>query len=171
MPTKFTYALRNIFWALNRFADSMEARVQAHLNSCVHCGLCAETCHYYLSTGDERYMPANKVEQLARLMANITIADQSQVFNTAKVEAFELENLLAVALATIHSAHAREESRGAHSRTDHPRRDDEDWLKHTMAHKNDDGVPGLSYKSVNIDWEKFIYPRNDVIAFLEGAAA
>ena len=53
--------------ALKRFADSMDGRIRAHLNSCVHCGLCAESCHYYLATGDERYMPANKVDQLARI--------------------------------------------------------------------------------------------------------
>jgi len=53
--------------ALSRFAESMNGRIQAHLNACVHCGLCAETCHYYLSTGDEKYMPANKVDQLARI--------------------------------------------------------------------------------------------------------
>ena len=53
--------------ALTKFADSMNGRLLTHLNSCVHCGLCAESCHYYLSTGDERYMPANKVDQLARV--------------------------------------------------------------------------------------------------------
>ena len=53
--------------ALKKFADSMNGRLLTHLNSCVHCGLCAESCHYYLSTGDERYMPANKVDMLARV--------------------------------------------------------------------------------------------------------
>ena len=53
--------------ALQKFADGMDGRLRTHLNSCVHCGLCAETCHYYLSTGDEKYMPANKVDQLARI--------------------------------------------------------------------------------------------------------
>jgi succinate dehydrogenase / fumarate reductase flavoprotein subunit len=86
----------------------------------------------------------DKVEQLARRMANVTIADQSQVFNTAKVEAFELENLLAVALATIHSAHAREESRGAHSRTDFTERDDIAWMRHSLYSFEN----GLDYKPV-----------------------
>jgi succinate dehydrogenase / fumarate reductase flavoprotein subunit len=86
----------------------------------------------------------DKVEQLARRMHNVTIADQSQVFNTAKVEAFELENLLAVALATIHSAHAREESRGAHSRTDFTERDDIAWMRHSLYSFEN----GLDYKPV-----------------------
>jgi len=62
----------------------------------------------------------DKVEKLAQRMGNIRINDTSDIFNTARVEAFELENLMAVALATIHSAYAREESRGAHSREDFP---------------------------------------------------
>ena len=45
----------------------MDGRIQTHLNSCVHCGLCAESCHYFVSTGDEKYMPANKVDQLAKI--------------------------------------------------------------------------------------------------------
>ncbi|HHS13670.1 MAG TPA: (Fe-S)-binding protein [bacterium] len=53
--------------ALKGFAMSMDGRLLAHLNSCVHCGLCAESCHYYLSTGEEKYMPARKVDQLARI--------------------------------------------------------------------------------------------------------
>ena len=53
--------------ALKRFAKLIDGRLRTHLNSCVHCGLCAESCHYYLSTGDERYMPANKVDQLTRI--------------------------------------------------------------------------------------------------------
>ena len=53
--------------ALENFAKSMDGRIRAHLNSCVHCGLCAESCHYYLATGDEKYMPASKVDQLANI--------------------------------------------------------------------------------------------------------
>ncbi len=86
----------------------------------------------------------DKVEQLVKRMANIKLEDHSQIFNTARVEAFELENLMAVALATIHSAYAREESRGAHSRTDFPDRDDMAWMRHSLySYEN-----GLDYKPV-----------------------
>ena len=85
-----------------------------------------------------------KVEQLAKRVRNIKIEDQSLVFNTARVEAFELENLISVALATIHSAYAREESRGAHSRTDFTERDDMAWMRHSLySYEN-----GLDYKPV-----------------------
>jgi len=85
-----------------------------------------------------------KVEQLVERMKNVKIDDQSFTFNTAKVEAFELENLMACALATIHSAYAREESRGAHSRTDFTERDDKSWMRHSLYSFEN----GLDYKPV-----------------------
>ena len=85
-----------------------------------------------------------KVEQLAQRVQNIRINDRSVTFNTAKVEAYELENLVAVALATVHSACAREESRGAHSRIDFPERDDRAWMRHSLYSFEN----GLDYKPV-----------------------
>jgi succinate dehydrogenase flavoprotein subunit len=85
-----------------------------------------------------------KVEQLVQRMTNLRINDNSSTFNTARVEAFELENLMAVALATIHSAYAREESRGAHSREDFPERDDKAWMRHSLYSFEN----GLDYKPV-----------------------
>jgi succinate dehydrogenase / fumarate reductase flavoprotein subunit len=85
-----------------------------------------------------------KVESLVKRMENVRIDDQSFTFNTAKVEAFELENLMACALATIHSAYAREESRGAHSRTDFTERDDKAWMRHSLYSFEN----GLDYKPV-----------------------
>jgi succinate dehydrogenase / fumarate reductase flavoprotein subunit len=85
-----------------------------------------------------------KVEKLVQRMENIRINDTSYTFNTSRVEAFELENLMAVALATIHSAYAREESRGAHSREDFPERDDKAWMRHSLYSFES----GLDYKPV-----------------------
>jgi succinate dehydrogenase / fumarate reductase, flavoprotein subunit len=69
---------------------------------------------------------------IAERASRTSIGDKSRVFNTARVEALELDNLVEVAMATMVSAQARTESRGAHARDDFPERDDDKWLKHTL---------------------------------------
>jgi succinate dehydrogenase / fumarate reductase flavoprotein subunit len=88
-----------------------------------------------------------KILALEERCRNIAYADKSKVFNTARIEALELENLIETAKATIVSAEARKESRGAHSRDDHPDRDDSNWLKHTLWYSQGNR---LAYKPVNI---------------------
>jgi len=73
-----------------------------------------------------------KVAELRERIANAHLGDKSNAFNTARIEALELDNLLEVAEATAISALERKESRGAHSRYDYPDRDDVNWLKHSM---------------------------------------
>jgi succinate dehydrogenase / fumarate reductase flavoprotein subunit len=87
-----------------------------------------------------------KVRALFDRLDNVCLGDHSKVFNTARFEAFELENQLEVAMATMFSAAAREESRGAHSRLDFPERNDKEWMKHTLYFNRDGGV--LDYKPV-----------------------
>ncbi|WP_019571794.1 succinate dehydrogenase flavoprotein subunit [Thioalkalivibrio sp. ALMg3] len=86
-----------------------------------------------------------KVRALRERLNHAVIADHSSTFNTARVEAMELENLMDCAIATIRSALGREESRGAHSRIDFPERDDQHWLKHSLYSLADDS---LDYKPV-----------------------
>ena len=88
-----------------------------------------------------------KIDALTAKVANIAYQDKSKVFNTARVEALELENMIEVARATIHSAAARRESRGAHALDDHPTRDDDNWLKHTLWYSADNR---LDYKPVQL---------------------
>ena len=88
-----------------------------------------------------------KIKQLAQRVARTQIKDKSKVFNTARVEALELDNLIEVALASLVSAQARQESRGAHERADFPKRDDVNWLKHTLWYKDGNR---LDYKPVHL---------------------
>ncbi len=73
-----------------------------------------------------------EVTAIAERLKHARISDHTDMFNTARVEALELENLIDVALATVNSAAARHESRGAHSRVDYPDRDDKQWMKHSL---------------------------------------
>ncbi len=75
-----------------------------------------------------------KIRTLVTRVKDARLKDQSKVFNTARIEALELENLMGLGLATVECALAREESRGAHSRMDYPERDDERWMKHSLYH-------------------------------------
>jgi succinate dehydrogenase / fumarate reductase, flavoprotein subunit len=88
-----------------------------------------------------------KVKELEQRTQRIAIRDKSRVFNTARVEALELENLIEVAKATVVSAEARRESRGAHARSDFPTRDDVNWLKHSLWYRDGNR---LDYKPVNM---------------------
>ncbi|MBS0290088.1 MAG: succinate dehydrogenase flavoprotein subunit [Proteobacteria bacterium] len=78
-----------------------------------------------------------KLKVLRERLNHATLSDKSKVFNTARIEALELDNLMAVALASAVSALYRKESRGAHSREDYPKRDDQNWLKHTVYFADD----------------------------------
>ena len=73
-----------------------------------------------------------KLDQLGERIKSLHLEDKSQAFNTARIEALELENLYEVALATAIAAEERKESRGAHARNDFTERDDENWLAHSL---------------------------------------
>lgn len=88
-----------------------------------------------------------KVKVLESRLHDAVLVDHSKIFNTSRIEAFELENLMDVSLATVISASARHESRGAHSRLDYPERDDVNWLKHSLYFK--EGYQ-LDYKPVRM---------------------
>lgn len=87
-----------------------------------------------------------RLQALRERLANATLSDKSKVFNTERVSALELDNLLATAFATAQSALARTESRGAHSREDFPERDDANWIKHTLYFEEQDRI---DYRPVN----------------------
>lgn len=92
----------------------------------------------------------DKIRELQQRYQNVTVMDKGKRFNQDLLEAWELGNLLDLAEVTAVSALARKESRGAHSREDFLERNDEEWLKHTLAYRQDDGTVELRYKPVTI---------------------
>ena len=102
-----------------------------------HCGV--------FRTAEGMQEGVTRLHQLRERIDNAVIRDHSRTFNTARVEAMELENLMDCAMATIVSALGREESRGAHSRMDFTDRDDGRWLRHSLYSLQDDA---MDYKPV-----------------------
>jgi succinate dehydrogenase / fumarate reductase flavoprotein subunit len=87
---------------------------------------------------------------IAQMRDDLGVADHSMIFNTDLVEALELDNMLAQASVSLHSAIGRTESRGAHAREDFPKRDDARWLRHTLAWLDGDGSVRLDYRPVHL---------------------
>ena len=88
-----------------------------------------------------------KMVELTEKAKHIHLKDKSKTFNTARVEALELANIVEAANSTMYSAAARQESRGAHAHDDCPDRDDENWMKHSLWYKENNR---LDYKPVNL---------------------
>lgn len=97
-------------------------------------------------TGENMQDGLKRLTEIEQLSQRTVLGDRSKVFNTARIEALELDNLMAVAKASAVLANNRTESRGAHSRLDYPDRNDEQWLKHSVYFS--DGR--ITYRKVNM---------------------
>ncbi len=105
-------------------------------------------------TGEVMASGLKRLQALRERLAHARLDDKSHVFNTERVTALELDNLMATAYATAQSAIARTESRGAHSREDYPERDDANWIKHTLYFEEGDSI---DYRPVNTS-PKYVEP-------------
>jgi succinate dehydrogenase / fumarate reductase flavoprotein subunit len=83
-------------------------------------------------------------------LSDLGVVDRSMIWNTDFVEALELDNLIGQAAVVLHSALHRSESRGSHAREDFPERDDGNWLKHTLAWRDNDGTVRLGHRPVHL---------------------
>ncbi len=106
------------------------------------------------------------MRQTIASFADVRVSDRSMIWNTDLIETMELENLLLNAATTIESAANRLESRGAHAREDYPDRDDENWMKHTLAWFDDSGKVSFDYRPVHMetltDEVEYIAPKERV---------
>ena len=100
-------------------------------------------------TSDVLAEGCEKIGRIWDSLDDIQISDRSMIWNSDLVEALELENLMVNAKTTMVSAEARHESRGAHAHEDYPERDDENWMKHTLAMIDGDGRVTLTYRPVH----------------------
>jgi succinate dehydrogenase / fumarate reductase flavoprotein subunit len=91
-----------------------------------------------------------KIADVAGSMRDVAIADRSMIWNTDLLETLELDNLVHQAVVTLHSATNRTESRGAHAREDHPDRDDQNWMKHTVSWLDGQNNVTLGYRPVHM---------------------
>jgi len=102
-------------------------------------------------TGDTLSDGRRKLAKVFESFADVQVSDRSLVWNTDLIETLELDNLLGQAVATLHSAENRQESRGAQAREDFPNRDDQNWLKHTLCWVSPAGATRFEYRPVHLN--------------------
>jgi succinate dehydrogenase / fumarate reductase flavoprotein subunit len=135
-------------WEREGKGESVHA-VKAELRKLMedHCGV--------FRTEDYMREGVEKLKRLRDLLDSVRLRDHSKTFNTARIEALELDNLMDVGMATLMSALHRKESRGAHSRVDYPKRDDLNWMKHSLYFRAGDRMDFKPVRTKPLTVESF----------------
>lgn len=137
-------ALNEIGFVLNNNGDETVPNLREELQQCMTANAGA------FRTKETLEIVIAKVKELRERFKNIRIKDKSKVFNTELQEAIEFGHMIDYSAFIVESAIARNESRGAHYREDFTSRDDENFLKHTMAYMDKDGNISLDYMAVTL---------------------